>query len=71
MKKKKAKGSLFILCLQNEEGRITQILHDWNYDRLWSEAFDLSKKMGGAWTIFNANGGVVDSTFRSIKKEKK
>ncbi len=70
MKKKKAKGSLFILCLQNEEGRITKILHDWNYDRLWLEAFDLSKKMGGYWTIFNANGNVVDSNFKKEKKEK-
>ena len=70
MKKKKAKGSLFILCLQNEDGRIMQILHDWNYDRLWIDAFDLSKKMGRSWTIFNANGQVVDSNFSSTKKEK-
>jgi hypothetical protein len=69
MKKKKIKSSLFILCLQNEERRITQILHDWNYDRLWLEGFDLSKKMGRYWTIFNANGNVVDSNFKS-KEEK-
>lgn len=68
LKQKKIKKSLFLLCLQNDEGRIMQILHDCSYDRLYIKASDETRKTKRYWSIFNAHGRFVDGNYQSSHK---
>jgi hypothetical protein len=62
-KQTKISSKLFFLCIQQSSGRIVKILSGDNYDILLMRGMSLSKEVEGFWTIFNAQGRLVDGNF--------
>lgn len=60
----KTANKLFVLCIQDEDGKIQRILTDNNYDQLWLVGVTESKSMRGFWTIFDLDGRAIDGNFR-------
>lgn len=54
------KPQLFILAIQDDQLKITEILSDPNYDTLWQKGIEEAKLNGGFWSIFNNAGKFVD-----------
>lgn len=60
----KSKNKLYILTIQDEDGRILRIMNNVSYEELWLLGTVESKSMRGFWTIFDLDGRAIDGNFK-------
>lgn len=63
--------SLYILCVQDNTGKIHKVVTDYSYEKMLYRGIELSKKISGFWTIFNSYGRLVDGNFNSNLTEQR
>lgn len=64
MKDKKT-PTMFVLCVQDDDKRIVDVLTGHKYDDLWMKGTALAKKKGRSWTVFTVDGRLVDTNFEA------
>jgi hypothetical protein len=60
----KVKSKLYILTIQDEDGRILKIVNGVEYEHVWLTGTAEAKSMRGYWTIFDLDGRAIDGNFR-------
>ena len=68
-KRKKLKPKMYILCMQDSNGQIQQVLSSENYDLLLVEGLEICKETKLFYTIFDTLGREIDSNFNKRKEK--
>lgn len=61
---KKVNNKLFVLAIQDEDGKIQKIFTGNDYTQVWLQGTTEAKSMRGFWTLLDAHGRFIDGNFK-------